>query len=122
MLSTNISTDPTPSAVASQGCPRSSCSLTSMFARGVDRGERGPRLVARFLGFELGHAVGDDAGSSGHFEAVTRQDDGANRNGEIEIAAASHVTDGPAVSAARARFELANDLHRPHFGGAGERT
>src|SRR5512134_3515692 len=109
MPSTNRTTEATPSTASRPGCRSCSSRLTSpMFARSVDGGESGARLVARLLGLELRHAVCDDSRSRRYLETIAVENDGSDRDGEIEVRPARDVADGAAVGAARARLELAN--------------
>src|SRR5258705_12978987 len=97
------------------------CATASLASCGTDGGERGPRLVARLFGFEGGDAPLDDAGGGGDFEVPLVAEDGADGDGEIEVARGAHPADRAAVDAARPRLELADDLHGPDLRGAGQR-
>src|SRR5262245_15682172 len=79
-------------------------------------------LVLAFELFGLRITVGDDAGSSLHVDHAVLDEGGAQHNAAIHLAVGGKVADATAVGAALFLFQLIDDLHGAHLGGARERA
>ena len=64
--------------------------------------------------------VGDDTRGSLHVGDALADDDGAQRDRGVEIAAVAHITDRPRVRTADLGLQLRDDLHRPDLRRPGD--
>ncbi len=85
-----------------------------------DGADDGSGLVTALFVLGLGNGVGDDAGAGLNVALVTVEEEGADGDTAVEVAAEVGIDDGAAVDAAADGFHLLNDLHGADLGGAGE--
>src|SRR5690242_4626250 len=73
------------------------------------------RLVERFLTLHFWNAVGDNAGACLEIDGLALEDQSAQPNARVHVAAEVDVTDGPSVRTSPRRLQLIDNLHGPHL-------
>src|SRR6185312_10838239 len=88
----------------------------------LERARHGPALGEYLIVLGSGHTVGDDAGAGLIAVLVASEDQRADGDRMIHVAARAEVPDRAAVEAAADRLQLIDDLHGPHLRGTDERA
>src|SRR5437899_449536 len=88
------------------------------FGRGLDGGEHGARFVPCFHGFFARNAALDDAGACGDVERVATANGRTDGDGKVEVPGLGDISNRATVDTARARLQLADDLHSAQLGRA----
>src|SRR5258708_14993297 len=72
-------------------------------------------LVDAFLLLGLGIGIGDDAGASLDIHRAVLDQRRAQHDAAVELARSREITHRSGIEPALVRFELVDDLHRPHL-------
>src|SRR6516225_6030800 len=111
------------SAVVLSGPTRASWLLSpprrARKAFGLFRGaEQRFGLVDAFLLLALGVGIGDDAGAGLDIHHAVLDQRRTQHDAAVELACGGEIAHRSGIEPALVRFELVDDLHRPHLGGA----